>query len=230
VDELDDLRAVLPPGTADAWRRIAPVVPASAYLAGGTAIAVHLKHRVSRDLDFFLAESFDAEALAEQLDTVGVFAPTRVERGTVNGILGETKVQFLDARSQVVVEPLTMFAGIRIAGLGDLLATKLKVISDRGELRDYFDIMTIDTTTRYTVEQGLGLFLARYNPKTPANALDPIVRGLGYLEDVDEDPGLPTGRAEIVAFWEHRQPQVLRNLDTSATALGPRSAGIGDPT
>lgn len=39
---------ILPPDTALTWETIARIVPATAYLRGGTAIAVHLAHRVSR--------------------------------------------------------------------------------------------------------------------------------------------------------------------------------------
>jgi hypothetical protein len=51
------LRAVLPGDTAEAWEKVCSIVPFSAYLVGGTAIAIHLQHRVSRDLDFFLRGS-----------------------------------------------------------------------------------------------------------------------------------------------------------------------------
>jgi hypothetical protein len=47
----DAVRKVLPPDTAAAWDVIAPLVPPGGYLGGGTAIAVHLAHRVSRDLE-----------------------------------------------------------------------------------------------------------------------------------------------------------------------------------
>lgn len=42
------IRRILPPDTAKTWSTLAPLVPAAAYLGGGTAIAVHLGHRVSR--------------------------------------------------------------------------------------------------------------------------------------------------------------------------------------
>ena len=49
----EHIRSVLPADTAMAWELLAPTIPVAAYLAGGTAIAVHLGHRVSHDLDFF---------------------------------------------------------------------------------------------------------------------------------------------------------------------------------
>ena len=45
-----EVRQVVPRATAEAWETIAPVLPPGLYLAGGTALAVHLAHRVSNDL------------------------------------------------------------------------------------------------------------------------------------------------------------------------------------
>src|SRR5439155_7633054 len=61
-----------------------------------------------------------------------------------------------------------------VAGIADLLATKLKIIGDRGELRDYFDLKTIEERTAYRVEQGIGLYVAatgrtRRSPASPTS-------------------------------------------------------------
>ena len=58
-----DLKDYLPERTADAWVKLAPLVPSSAYLAGGTGLTVHLHHRVSRDLDFMLRQPEDLARL-----------------------------------------------------------------------------------------------------------------------------------------------------------------------
>ena len=57
----DGVRKILPPDTAATWDTITQVVPPDAYLGGGTAIAVHLAHRISRDLDFFFHRSIDLD-------------------------------------------------------------------------------------------------------------------------------------------------------------------------
>jgi hypothetical protein len=44
------------------------------------------------------------------------------------------------------------------------MAMKLKVVGDRGELRDYFDLMTIEQRTGRTADEGLALFLERTPP------------------------------------------------------------------
>jgi nucleotidyltransferase AbiEii toxin of type IV toxin-antitoxin system len=69
------IRGILPPDTALTWETIAPIVPSTAYLGGGTAIAVHLAHRVSRDLDFFFhRNSVDLDELTKKLSAAGPFA------------------------------------------------------------------------------------------------------------------------------------------------------------
>jgi hypothetical protein len=92
----EPFRAFLPPDTAATWRAIAPLVPPEAYLGGGTAIAVHLEHRTSRDLDFFFHHrSVDLDQLALMLSAAGPFAVTECAPGTLNGVFSATRVQFL---------------------------------------------------------------------------------------------------------------------------------------
>ena len=64
------LTRVLPASAQAAWRSLVGNLPNGAYLVGGTAIAAHLGHRVSRDLDFFVAEPFDPDELRSTLDDI----------------------------------------------------------------------------------------------------------------------------------------------------------------
>jgi hypothetical protein len=207
------IRGVLPRGTHAAWQELVELRPPSAYLAGGTAIAAHLHHRVSRDLDFFSSEPIDMDSLYDSLEATGHFVASQVAPGTIIGVLGETRVQFLLADTQRNTELLTVVDGIPIAGLGDLLAMKLKVVTDRGELRDYFDIMTIEKRTPLTAEEGLGIFLERYRPKAPDEAVTVIVRALGSLGDVQDDPALPVKRSTIEKYWAKRQRDLVACLE-----------------
>ena len=210
------LRKVLPDDTAESWERLAAALPADLYLVGGTALAVHLHHRVSHDLDFFFHEELDLDRLAETLSERGPFAITRIGEGTLNGLFSETKVQFLSAASQRLLEQPTEVAGLRVAGISDILATKLKVIGDRGELRDYFDLMEIERKAGRRVEEGLGLFMARYQVRPENTSINHIVKALGYLGDVDEDDLLPEKKDVIESYWRRRQPEIVRNLARAA--------------
>jgi hypothetical protein len=89
-----ELRAALAPRTGEAWEALAPHLPAALYLGGGTAVAVHLRHRESADLDFFYHNSsVELEELAERLSRVGPFAITRRAPGTLRGLFAGTKVE-----------------------------------------------------------------------------------------------------------------------------------------
>ena len=205
------LRAVLPPETARAWSELAPLLPRGAYLAGGTGLAAHVQHRVSRDLDLFFHEPVDLDALADELAETGAFAPTRIGDGVLDGVLAGAKLQFLHARGQRRLAPTRRIAGIPVAAVDDILAMKLKVIGDRGELRDYFDVMTIEQRLGRTVEEGIALYLERFQVPPEHESVRHVILGLGYLDDVDDDELLPVARREIECYWHRRQPQVVRN-------------------
>ena len=56
---------------------------------------MHLRHRVSRDLDIFTEVDFDIEQLRDRLAAVGHLLVTQVAEGTLNGLLDGARVQFL---------------------------------------------------------------------------------------------------------------------------------------
>src|SRR6266536_3746039 len=59
---------------------------------------------------------------------------------------------------------------------------------DRPALREYFDLLTIEREGNRYVEEGLALFLRRYRPKAPVQAVTAVVRALGTSV---MSPGIP---------------------------------------
>ena len=212
----DWLEGVLPDDTAAAWVAVRDLLPGPAYLAGGTAIAVHLRHRQSRDLDFFLETPVDLVGLHDELAKTGELHVTAFEetagRQTMEAYLGGAKLQILEASSVPLVEPTASVAGVRVAGVGDLLAMKLKVVRDRGELRDYYDLLVIERDGRRRAEEGIALALRKYRPRAAGAFAESVVRGLSYLDDVEDDPAVPLSRAEVAAYWRSRVPEIARSL------------------
>lgn len=194
----------LPVGTAETWLTIAPLMPASAYLVGGTALTVHLLHRESRDLDFFLEIPEDLMALADAFETAGSVVFDQRDDRTINCLFNATKIQVLEAASQQLLQPTTAVGGIRVASIPDILATKLKVLGERGELRDYFDIMFIEDAAGVRVEDGLTWALDKYNPSDRSGFIGHTIRALGHTDDVNDDPSLPVAREVIEAYWAKR--------------------------
>jgi len=208
-----DLTEILPLQTAWAWEHVAPVLPPSCRLVGGTALAVHLRHRQSRDLDFFYTDpDLDLAALQQRLSQLGSFAVSSRAPGTLNGMLQSAKLQFLDAHDQVDLDKPEPHAGILVSSLPDVFAMKVKAIGDRGELRDYFDLKRIEEITGRGFEEGIGLYMTRYQVQPEHPSIGHIVEALGYLDDVDEDDMLPEDKATIAAYWKRRQPEISRNL------------------
>ena len=213
----DDLRRFLPPATAQTWEVTATVVPPAVYLAGGTGITAHLRHRISRDLDFFSTDELDLRRILDDLRALNTVDVLRLAQGTLSVIMSGTKVEFLSTPHIPLLRPTHMIAGIRVADLADIQAMKLRAVYSRGELRDYFDLMILDSD--YPTEIGIGLYLEKFGAEGNAafddrpSVVHAIVRSLGYLDDVDDDPGLPVARATIERFWQRRQPQIARDID-----------------
>ncbi len=213
----DTLTKVLPKHTARAWRELRLILPQDLYLIGGTAVAVHLGHRESIDLDFVFHEgAVDLGALHEELGALPEFTVTYEGAGTLRGLHGPTKVEIFHADElapQHVLEAPSRIAGLRVASLKDLMAMKLKVIRDRSQMRDYYDLKMIDEEGGISIEAGLSLFLERYDAKAYGEEFHQIIRALGYLDDAKEDESLPITKAELSKWWRARQAELVRNLD-----------------
>lgn len=226
-----ELRGRLPAETVAAWPKVVRVLPGAAYLAGGTALVIHLDHRISRDLDVFVPHPFDTDRLLRDLEQQGAVTVTRHTRDTLNGVLDGTRVQFLEATDHARLDPPQVVAGMPVAGLRELMADKLKAVGDRGELRDYFDLMAIELATPHRCEHGLRYYRERYGVGPEDVTLTHIVRGLAHFGDVADDPALPATRAEIEAYWRRRQPALLEALGSTSLTHGqppPSSSGTGD--
>jgi hypothetical protein len=209
----DRVRRILPPDTATAWLTLAPHLPPDLHLGGGTAVAVHLGHRESRDLDFFFHRATNLGEIRQLLGTLGPFALTHESEGTLKGLFGATKIEILDAAGLAQLAKPTVVAGLHVMGLPDLMAMKIKVMAERGEMRDYFDVKAIDEQGSISVEEGIGLYMRRYGLEPGSEALPHLYRTMGDLSDVEVDDLLPIGLDELQRWWSVRQARVLRNSD-----------------
>ncbi|MGI8461964.1 MAG: nucleotidyl transferase AbiEii/AbiGii toxin family protein [Solirubrobacterales bacterium] len=207
------VRKVLPADTARTWQTLAPHLPEGLYLGGGSAIAVHLAHRKSRDLDFFFHDnSVDLVQLETTLQDLGLFAGGLVDEGTLRGLFSQTKIEAFNASELKRLRKPTVVAGLRVAALEDLLAMKIKVMAERGEMRDYFDVMTIDEKSSLSVEEGIELYLERYKIKDPEpGRLRALYLAMGFPDDVETDEALPIALKDLAAWWRKRQAAVVRN-------------------
>jgi hypothetical protein len=194
---LDPRTDILPKTQQEIWPLLAPAPRLSFVLYGGTAVALHLGHRVSVDFDFFRSAPLDHKELEASFafigdaDTIQEATNTRVLNVTMPS--GAVKVSFFGGIGiGRVNEPLpTRDSGLLVASLEDLLATKLKATLDRAESRDYRDIAAM-LSAGASLERGLGAFAKMYG-RDPGLAL----RAIGFFKDGDL-PSLPQRDQDVL--------------------------------
>ena len=155
------------------------------YLAGGTAIALHLGHRRSVDFDWFLADRIsDPPRLAGEIREDGVsFETGQIARGTLYGSVLGVRVSFLEFRYPML-DPLVPWPeyGCRLAGLRDLACMKLSAIAQRGSRKDFVDLYALGQTG-----QTLPDMLAWYREKFGLEDIGHVLYALSYFDDAEAE-------------------------------------------
>jgi hypothetical protein len=155
-------------------------------LYGGTAIALRYGHRASVDYDFFTDRPLDHQAIQQELSMSGVtFQVVQDEKNSLTMLAGpgEVKLSFFGGLGMGRVgEPTrTEDEVVSVASPLDLLATKLKVIMQRAEAKDYLDVAQL-LRDRVSLIQGLGAARTMYGP---AFAPSECLRALTFYDDGD---------------------------------------------
>ena len=140
----------LPLAQRQLWATLGKTRELGYVLYGGTAIALRLGHRESVDFDFFSERPLDkrsARAVSPLFVDAGVLQD-EPETLTLVVRMPETavpvKVSFFGGISfGRVGEPDLASNGVLVASPDDLLATKLKVMLERVEAKDYRDVAAL---------------------------------------------------------------------------------------
>ena len=206
----------LTPAARNVLKVIAPIADKKGFvLAGGTAIALRLGHRLSVDFDFFTMRSFRPDRLHLTID--GLDLETTVlqeETGTLTLSADGVKVSFfhypyafLDVESKLY--------GVRIAGLIDIASMKLMAMMQRGAKRDYVDLYWILQNIPFAkIAENM---VKRYG----SNRVNPLVLGkaLVFFRDADEDPdpeflGKRVAWAKIKKYLVNHVQQFVLDIQT----------------
>jgi hypothetical protein len=184
---------ILPDAQLRLWAELRQV-PQDFVLYGGTALALRLAHRASADFDFFSATPFHPEALQQilpfalnaevlQKSEHTLTIRTASEPGVLLSFFGGLSLGQLDLPDRCHDN------GLSVAGLRDLMATKLNTVYQRAEAKDYLDL---DALMRSGLSLALGLACARAVYRAAFNPMLPL-KALTYFEDGD----LPSLPAEV---------------------------------
>lgn len=160
------------------------------YLAGGSAIAWHLGHRLSNDLDLFSTKEIDLGRLERAVRKLPGAKVLGVSDATLKVELDGTLVDFVSYPYAPLEKPDEGPSGCPVAGLLDLAVMKLAAVARRGIRRDFWDLRVI-------VEYGISLesaaraYVRRYG--VSHGDLYPVLRSLTYFEDAEKDVVFPEG-------------------------------------
>jgi hypothetical protein len=184
-----------------------PILKA-AYLAGGTAAALQLGHRISVDLDFFTAADFNPRAFVQELSSLGEFAAEQAGRGTVAGRFRGVKFSLFTYKYPVIY-PFKNFSQVKIASLQDIAAMKIDAIATRGAKRDFVDLYFI--AKRFPLKKLLQGYERKFRKLAPN--LMHIKKSLVYFEDAEAE-SMPRmlkkiGWQEVRGFFEQEVKKLV---------------------
>lgn len=153
-------------------------------LAGGTALALQIGHRISVDLDFFSEKSFSTDALYREFQRAGLKPIIQQEtEGTLTAMVSGVKVSILHYPYPFLDKKLH-WKGVDITGVIDIAAMKVMAIVQRGAKRDFVDLYFIlkDIPFRKIAENMVQRYgVDRINPVN-------IGKAIVYFSDADIDP------------------------------------------
>ncbi|MGC8722724.1 MAG: nucleotidyl transferase AbiEii/AbiGii toxin family protein [Acidobacteriota bacterium] len=179
-------------------------------LAGGTAVALHLGHRRSVDLDWFTDRPFpDPLAFAALLRSDGIsFETQEVSTGTLHGEAARVRVSYLEFRYPLLEPPLPWPGGkCALASLADLSAMKLAALAQRGARKDFADIFALAREYRPLPEL-VGLYQRKFGIKDPGH----LLFALAYFDDADGEP-MPA------MLWPVRWGEIKKSLRAALKSL-----------
>jgi hypothetical protein len=189
---------ILPQSQRALWPSLAALMALGFVLYGGTAIALQLGHRESVDFDLFshhplnqtrlfevLPELRSAKILQEAPDTLTVETTGQVKLSFFGGL----------GFGRVGIPLRANDTGLEVASLLDLMTTKLKVIVQRIESKDYRDIAAM-LDAKIDLAEGLSgartLYGVQFQPSESLKAMT-------WFEGGDLDLIDPDTRKKLVA-------------------------------
>jgi hypothetical protein len=191
---------VLPAPQRRLWGELS-AIPPEFVLYGGTAVALHLGHRVSVDFDFFRLGRFDPFRLMDDIPLLDRAEIVQTDEGTLSVVIdrdGPVKLSFFGLNRFVRLEPpLTApDTGMKIASLLDLAGTKASVVQVRAEAKDYIDLDALMTVGGIGLPMALAAAAAIYHPRFNPQI---TVKALSFFDDGNLAAVPDVVRARLVA-------------------------------
>lgn len=152
---------------------------------GGSALAVHLNHRLSEDLDFFSSESeLDTKSILEQVNQLKV-ADYKIINNSKNQLdlfINNIKVTFFANNWKELDQKSKLTGFISIAPIHRLCSMKINTLFMRAKYRDYYDLYVINKDV-FSLKEMYGFA----KELIPGITLRLFQNALVFMEDIADD-------------------------------------------
>lgn len=180
------------------------------YLAGGTALAIHLGHRKSDDIDLFSQRHFFVEHYSQLFLALNGKMLIE-EEGTIHALIENIKVSLLYYPYKLLL-PFKTIEGLNIASIEDVACMKIVALSQRAEKKDFFDVYEI--LKIFKPIELKKMFIEKYGIEK-INCYH-ILKSLFYFEDAENSPEPVSHHGttwnEVKAFFINNEKILTKDL------------------
>lgn len=181
---------ILSKDSLDIFKRLYKIFNNTYYLAGGTALALQIRHRQSLDFDLFknkeitlhtkqrLIKEFTDHKIQTLVDTSDELSIA---------LDNEIKISLINYYWDPILPLIKIPSLIPLLSIEETAATKAYAIGRRGNYRDYFDIYTIIKNRHTTLPKIIHLCEKKYGEIFSRRM---FLEQLIYLEDIPEDKNM----------------------------------------
>jgi len=184
------------------------------YLAGGTALALQIGHRLSVDFDLFSDEEIDRSLLqrvCQVFEEVEV-SPLVNNADELTVLVNGVKITFLRYPFPPD-EPFVVYQNVSLLSVRDIAVTKAYTIGRRGSYKDYVDLYFIITEHHATLTDIVHGAEKKYGADFNSRLFLEQLIYLGDLDDTEIQVLKPlVSPKDLLAFFEDRIRSSFRNL------------------
>lgn len=155
------------------------------YLAGGTALALQIGHRISIDFDFFSKKDISKNLLNK---VKKVFTDKNISISVNNPdeltiFIDNIKITFLKYPFSVL-KKLVNYQNINLLSIQEIAATKAYTVGRRGSLKDYVDLYFIIQENYSDLDKIINLSEQKYKNEFNGRL---FLEQLIYLKDIEDE-------------------------------------------
>ncbi len=152
------------------------------YLAGGTALALQIGHRVSIDFDLFSEKEISKDFLSKikQIFSEKDVSVVVNNPDEVTAFVSETKVTFLKYPFPLIYDFIN-YEGVNLANVKEIAGIKAYTIGRRGSFKDYIDLYFILSEKYSSLNEIIDVAQKKYQGDFNSRL---FLEQLLYLEDI----------------------------------------------